>query len=121
MLALTIEVLRASFARLAPPRNPCTWSFPFPLFTKKMPERSGTKKALIDKRHEATRGRKPMVRKLGVNDLAMVVPVKARAGKEAAVVASYAIMKRAGWTLARRSPRLINLERRARFARIDSV
>lgn len=38
-----------------------------------------------------------------------------------AVISSFALERRAGWDVSRRTNRPINLERRARFARIESL
>ncbi len=70
-----------------------------------------------------------MVRKVGADDPIMVVSENARARKpaplrqypQAVVVSAFASDRRAGWSNPRRSTRLIDLERRARFARIESV
>ncbi len=69
-----------------------------------------------------------MVRKVA-DDPIMVVPENTRARKAAAllqcpqalVVSAFASDRRAGRNNPRRSLRLIDLERRARFARIESV
>jgi hypothetical protein len=70
-----------------------------------------------------------MVRKPAADDPVMVVSGNARAhragvrprGAKAVVAATYGFVKHAGWGLGRGAPRLINLERRARFARIESA
>ncbi len=79
-------------------------------------------------RRKATRGREPMIRKLGADAPAIAVQGNARAYKvetrsrgAPAFVGSYALMKAASCNPGRRSTGLINLERRARFARIDAV
>lgn len=69
-----------------------------------------------------------MVRKVA-DDPIMVVSESARArkaaplrqGPQAVVVSAFASDRRAGWSSQRRSVRLIDLERRARFARVESV
>jgi hypothetical protein len=37
------------------------------------------------------------------------------------LISSYALERRAGWSVSRRPNKLINLERRARFARIETA
>lgn len=69
-----------------------------------------------------------MVRKVA-DDPVKVVSENARARKaaplrqcpQAIVVSAFASDRRAGWSSPRRSVRLIDLERRARFARVESV
>lgn len=40
---------------------------------------------------------------------------------KSAVISAFALERRGGWTVSRRSNRPINLERRARFARIETA
>lgn len=70
-----------------------------------------------------------MVRKVGADDPVMAVSANARArkaapllrGAQTIVVSAFASDRRTGWSNPGRSNRLIDLERRARFARIESV
>ncbi|KAF2990023.1 hypothetical protein MJC1_02940 [Methylocystis sp. MJC1] len=70
-----------------------------------------------------------MVRKVGADDPVMVVSGNARARKAAPLlrssqtvaVSAFASDRRASWSNPSRSNRLIDLERRARFARIESA
>jgi hypothetical protein len=70
-----------------------------------------------------------MVRKFGADDPIMVISGNARANKggarpngaQTAAAASFGMGKRASWSLARPSVRPIDLERRARFARIETI
>lgn len=70
-----------------------------------------------------------MIRKLGADASVIAVQGNARAykvetrsrGARSAVAGAYALVKSAGWNPGRRSPKLINLERRARFSRYDAV
>jgi hypothetical protein len=69
-----------------------------------------------------------MVRKSGADDPDMVVSSTASTrataahskDKQGAVVTTFGLERRAGWNVARRAVRPINLERRARFARIEA-
>jgi hypothetical protein len=70
-----------------------------------------------------------MVRKFGVDDSTGIITQHTRdhkartpAGSTQFVAASaYLLEKRTGWSLGRRSARPIDLERRARFARIETM
>ena len=70
-----------------------------------------------------------MLRKSNADGPKLVAPANAPRGASRdrsvdapdSLISSFALERRAGWQVPRRSSRLINLERRARFARIETV
>lgn len=83
----------------------------------------------ISKASARCEGESPMINKPGADDGAPAVSataparrVKSRSGKaQNVVVSTFGMERRAGWSGARRVMRPINLERRARFARIETA